>query len=216
MDEVLSGKSSCERIFGLLTLSLKPSHNLPELQSYELSLEELTACIKLVDITPGEAGRRVPGSGSHFTRHGKVPQLLKASAGDRPQVARTHASPAPLPRPGEMLWLSVVISRAMCHRLRRSLGGMEANGAMWCLGTGCRWGAAVGTGPSCHCLPAPGRMGSISGSSDSRWVASALPPASASLRTTQRVEKGTAPLGESTPCRRASLSSLHVSGSTRS
>lgn len=93
----------------------------------------------------------------------------------------------------------VAVSRAMCPRLRCSLGGFEANRAMWCLGTSCEWGAAVGTGPSCHCLPTPGRMGPISGCSDSRWVASALPPVSASLRTTQRVENGAAPLEKAGP-----------------
>lgn len=41
----------------------------------------------------------------------------------------------------------MVISRAICPRPRGSLGGIEADGAMWCLGTSCAWGAAVGTGP---------------------------------------------------------------------
>lgn len=45
------------------------------------------------------------------------------------------------------LWLLADISRAVSSRLRCSPGGIEAKGAMWCLGTGCGWGAAVGMSP---------------------------------------------------------------------
>lgn len=67
-----------------------------------------------------------------------------------------------------------------------------------------RVGSSCGNRPSCHCLPTPGKTDSLSGCGDSRWVASALPPRSASPRTTQQAEKGAASPGESRPCWRAS------------
>lgn len=160
---MLDGKSSYECTSGLLTLwTMGPSPNLPD------------------PLNSHWGSSPLPEAGGHFPRGGRRRSSLAlshASPGTekegsclrpRPEIQlkegrhlQALASPSRaedpvgvLPR--EFLWLLEAISRSVTHRVSRSLGGSEAPGAMCCLGRGCRWGAAVGISPSCHCLPTPG------------------------------------------------------------
>ena len=145
-----------------------------------------------------------PGSGSYFIRHRKKGSCLRPQPEIHLQQHRYLLALIPPSRmeirvgilPGEFPRLIVAKSRAV------SLAGQAALLVVVRLGGPYGgWGESAGGQQQRGAAPPPAdtwRLDSISGSSDSRWVASAMFPTPAPQRTIQKVGRSVASLGEKT------------------
>lgn len=91
-----------------------------------------------------------PGSHSYIIRHRKIAEDLSQRLNPNQKTCPrgganlygSEEAKETQPHPAQsVLWL--LADRLVPRGLSSSLGGIEAKGAMWSLGMGCGWGAAV-------------------------------------------------------------------------